>query len=209
MLTRIFFLASLLFTISACKNLAPRFEYQAEPQNAAWYLRTHIEPLARKVAGIPVQLFNPDWCFANELRLEDFPPELAQKLAENRKSQLESSFTQVDFKLKQPFGLQGPDYISIGVFHNCTTNDYGTFVFAIKHEKLLDVLVGFGSSNFGILSTQDQANQNQHNDKTVQNSSDTEVFWQSCFNCDGGANITWDATRARFGEIKSAMPADD
>lgn len=211
MTVRIVFLILLLISMSACKSLAPRFQYQAEPRNYAWYLRTHIEPLAVKVAGIPVQRFNPDWCFANELRTQDFPPELAQKLAADRALQLASGYSQVDFKLKQPYGLEGPDYVSIGSFHNCATNEYGTFVFAIKQEKLLDV-VGFGPSTFAILSTWGRAGQKRQSNKTEQASpisTDFEVFWQECFECDVVARVTWDASHARFGRIQSLMPPDE
>lgn len=209
--TRIFFLTILLTSLSACKSLAPRFEYQGEPHNYAWYLRTHIEPLAAKVAGIPVRRFNPDWCFANELRAKEFPVELAEKLAVDRKSQLDRGYTQVDFKLYKPFGLQGPDYISIGTFRNCVTNEYGTFVFAMKHGKLLDVL-RFGPSSFGMLSMLDLANQPHHNDKAGQAAPkppELGVFWQECFECDVVARITWDAAQARFGETQSLMPSED
>ena len=176
--------------LGACAHKRPAFELQPTPENYAWYLRTTIKAKARRVSGFPLRQFNSNWCAANALSLQDFPPPLRQYLQEDIANQLTEVGGKVGFSMDAPFGREGPDRVGVGVFHDCKNDKRGTFVYATKKGVLLDS-IEFGPSSFAVLWN-----------------SKNGLIWQECFSCDVMVRLNWNSEQKKFGEHQSLIPQD-
>jgi hypothetical protein len=147
------------------------------PEGEAWWLRTEYHPFGTDVRGIPAARLHAGWCKVNELRKEQFPPDLALSF-EGEKS---------------PFAVDGlfdgsktGNTALVGVYETCK-GARGAFLLIVAWPKgkppVIRHLVDLkGERQFAVVSV----------------SEDSTITLQHCLECDNISQYKWVKSKRRF-----------